>query len=213
MCLLNCGPTGTETIKNLVLGGIASFTLVDDAIVEARDLGNNFFVHVSDLGQSKAKAVAAHLNELNTSVAGSFVDERPEDLVASNPDFFADFTVVVATQMPRASLVALDAACRERGVILVALHARPLRHRASPSPSTPSSRPNRRRPILTFASPRRGLNSTRGHTLFDLDALDDVAHKHVPHVVILLERSDLGARRTAVAYPRTPRSSASLRRS
>ena len=125
MCLLNCGPTGTETIKNLVLGGIASFTLVDDAIVEARDLGNNFFVHASDLGQSKAKAVAAHLNELNTSVAGSFVDERPEDLVASNPDF-ADFTVVVATQMPRASLVALDAACRERGVILVALHARGL---------------------------------------------------------------------------------------
>ena len=29
ICLLHCGPTGTETLKNLVLGGIASFTVVD----------------------------------------------------------------------------------------------------------------------------------------------------------------------------------------
>ena len=56
-CLLNCGPTGTDD-QNLVLGGIASFTLVDDAIVELA-ISNNFFVHASDLGQSKAKAVAA----------------------------------------------------------------------------------------------------------------------------------------------------------
>ena len=38
VCLLNCGPTGTETIKNLVLGGIASFTLVDDAIVTGESI-------------------------------------------------------------------------------------------------------------------------------------------------------------------------------
>ena len=35
--MLHCGPTGVETIKNLVLGGIHSFTLVDDALVWARD--------------------------------------------------------------------------------------------------------------------------------------------------------------------------------
>jgi len=187
VCLLNCGPTGTETIKNLVLGGIASFTLVDDAIVEARDLGNNFFVHASDLGQSKAKAVAAHLNELNTSVAGSFVDERPEDLVASNPDFFADFTVVVATQMPRASLVALDAACRERGVILVALHARGLSGivRLSLAEHTVvEAKPEETDFDLRVAAPWPELDAWAN--AFNLDALDDVAHKHVPHVVILL---------------------------
>ena len=187
VCLLNCGPTGTETIKNLVLGGIASFTLVDDAIVEARDLGNNFFVHASDLGQSKAKAVAAHLHELNTSVAGSFVDERPEDLVASNPDFFADFTVVVATQMPRASLVALDAACRERGVILVALHAHGLSGivRLSLAEHTVvEAKPEETDFDLRVAAPWPELDAW-AHA-FDLDALDDVAHKHVPHVVILL---------------------------
>lgn len=42
ICLLNCGPTGSEALKNLVLGGIGSITIVDGSKVEAFDLGNNF---------------------------------------------------------------------------------------------------------------------------------------------------------------------------
>eukprot|EP00951_Prasinocladus_malaysianus_P013472 scaffold101932_cov42-Prasinocladus_malaysianus.AAC.1 len=33
VCLLNCGPTGSEILKNLVLGGIHSFTIVDPSKV------------------------------------------------------------------------------------------------------------------------------------------------------------------------------------
>ncbi len=47
VCVLNCGPTGSETIKNLVLAGIASYTLVDNTVVEESDLGNNFLVWFS----------------------------------------------------------------------------------------------------------------------------------------------------------------------
>ena len=42
ICLLNCGPTGSETLKNLVLGGVGSITVVDGSKVEVGDLGNNF---------------------------------------------------------------------------------------------------------------------------------------------------------------------------
>ena len=121
VCLLHCGPTGVETIKNLVLGGIHSFTLVDDALVTPRDLGNNFFVHESDLGKGRAAAVAAHLHELNTSVAGAFVDESVDVVVDQNPDFFKDFTVVVASRVETKTLAKLDEACRARDVALVAL--------------------------------------------------------------------------------------------
>ena len=72
VCLLNCGPAGCETVKNLVLGGIASFTLVDKDTVKPRDLGNNFMLSTTDVGESRAKAVAAHLKELNAAVVGSF---------------------------------------------------------------------------------------------------------------------------------------------
>ena len=46
---------------------------------------------------------------------GSFVDEEPADIIAHNPAFFKDFTVVIATQMPQQVLVTLDAICREHG--------------------------------------------------------------------------------------------------
>ena len=52
VCVLGSGPTATEALKNLVLGGIAGFTLVDDARVGPRDLGNNFMLDASSLGQA-----------------------------------------------------------------------------------------------------------------------------------------------------------------
>ena len=42
ICLLNCGPTGSETLKNLVIGGVGSITVIDGSKVELGDLGNNF---------------------------------------------------------------------------------------------------------------------------------------------------------------------------
>lgn len=42
ICLLNCGPTGSETLKNLVLGGVGSITVIDGSKVDVGDLGNNF---------------------------------------------------------------------------------------------------------------------------------------------------------------------------
>lgn len=57
ICLLNCGPAGSEALKNLVLGGIHSFTIVDGKRVTQEDLGNNFLVTAEALGQSRAQCV------------------------------------------------------------------------------------------------------------------------------------------------------------
>jgi amyloid beta precursor protein binding protein 1 len=99
IALLNAGPTGSETLKNLVLGGIGSFTIVDGAKVSAADLGNNFLVEAASLGQSRAKCVTALVQELNETVAGSYVEEAPEALIGTNPKFFDDFTLIIATQV------------------------------------------------------------------------------------------------------------------
>ena len=103
VCVLNCGPTGCETVKNLVLAGIGAFTVVDGGRVGASDLGNNFLVGPESLGRPRAQVVTELLKELNDSVVGSFVEETPEDLIRSDPQFFGRFTLVVATQVkPRA---------------------------------------------------------------------------------------------------------------
>ena len=191
VCLLNCGPTGCETVKNLVLGGIASFTLVDKDTVKPLDLGNNFMLSTTDVGESRAKAVAAHLKELNAAVVGSFIDEDPEDIVTDNPDFFHDFTIVIATQMPMRALIALDSVCRKRNIIMIVIRSFGF---------IGTLRLCIREHVITDTNPGDNIHDL-GLTQpwpelcnfvsqFELDTLDGVAFKRVPFIVLLLQACD-----------------------
>jgi amyloid beta precursor protein binding protein 1 len=51
------------------------------------------------LGQSRAKSVCSFLQELNDAVNAKFVEESPLALIDTNPSFFSQFTVVIATQV------------------------------------------------------------------------------------------------------------------
>lgn len=66
------GVVGIETLKNLVLPGIRSFHIVDDALVTEPDLGLNFFLDQDSLGQSRAKRCSELLQELNPDVAATW---------------------------------------------------------------------------------------------------------------------------------------------
>ena len=87
VALLGAGPAGTETLKNLVLAGIAAFTVVDGAAVCARDLGNNWLCARERLGEPRARCVAALLGELNEEARGSYVEDEPEALLRREPEF------------------------------------------------------------------------------------------------------------------------------
>lgn len=58
----------------------------------------------SSVGQSKAKTVCAFLQELNDAVKAKFIEEYPEKLIESNPSFFSQFSLVVATQVWKCAL-------------------------------------------------------------------------------------------------------------
>jgi NEDD8-activating enzyme E1 regulatory subunit len=64
------GVVGVETLKNLVLPGIGSFTIVDEKIVSEEDLGVNFFLEEDSLGKSRAVETTRLLRELNPEVRG-----------------------------------------------------------------------------------------------------------------------------------------------
>ena len=75
--LLNSGPgvVGVETLKNLILPGVGSFTIIDDAVVDEKDLGVNFFLEESSLGKSKAEESCKFLQELNPEVDGNAIQK------------------------------------------------------------------------------------------------------------------------------------------
>ncbi len=52
--LLGANPSGTESLKNLILPAVGRFTIVDGEKVNERDCGNNFFVTKDSIGQSRA---------------------------------------------------------------------------------------------------------------------------------------------------------------
>ncbi|KAH3679350.1 hypothetical protein WICMUC_001090 [Wickerhamomyces mucosus] len=59
-----------ELIKNLILPGLGSFTILDskDNLIQDIDLSNNFYINEEDLGKPKAKIFAQNLNEFNHDV-------------------------------------------------------------------------------------------------------------------------------------------------
>jgi amyloid beta precursor protein binding protein 1 len=59
--LIKADSVGTEALKNLVLPGIGSFTILDDFIVDQSDLGCNFFTTASSVGKPRAEVLYAHI--------------------------------------------------------------------------------------------------------------------------------------------------------
>ncbi|KAG2716997.1 hypothetical protein I3760_03G153800 [Carya illinoinensis] len=204
ICLLNCGPTGSETLKNLVLGGVGSITVIDGSKVDVGDLGNNFMVDESSVGQSKAKCVCAFLQELNDAVKAKFIEEYPESLIETNPSFFSQFTLVIATQLGEGSMLKLDRICREANVMLIFARSYGLTGfvRISVKEHTiVESKPDHFLDDLRLNNPWPELR--RFAESIDLDVQDTVAHKHTPYVVILVKMADKWAKSHGGSLPST----------
>lgn len=107
VCLINATATGTEILKNLILPGVGSFTIIDGNRVSGEDAGNNFFLDETSVGKPRAQIATELLQELNPDVSGDFVDENADDLLDNSPEFFNKFTIVVATGLSEKVLLQL----------------------------------------------------------------------------------------------------------
>lgn len=95
--LINATASGTETLKNLILPGVGFVTILDDKLVEERDLGSNFFVTKSSIGKSRAQITMELLTELNEDVKGAHIHESPSKYInEKDSEFFKQFTLIVA---------------------------------------------------------------------------------------------------------------------
>jgi amyloid beta precursor protein binding protein 1 len=97
--LVNAGPTGTETLKNLVLPAVGRFTVLDNKIVQQADCAHNFFVTSDHIGKPRAETVTELLVEMNADCSGTSRVADPAAVIASEPDFFKNFTLIIATQV------------------------------------------------------------------------------------------------------------------
>uniref|UniRef100_A0AAU7BNT9 E1 ubiquitin-activating enzyme n=1 Tax=Propylea japonica TaxID=158624 RepID=A0AAU7BNT9_9CUCU len=85
------GGVGVEIAKNVILGGVKSVTLHDEAVCTIKDLSSQFYLSESDIGQNRAEACLKQLSELNMYVP---IKTYTGPLVE---DFVKNFSVVVLT--------------------------------------------------------------------------------------------------------------------
>jgi ubiquitin-activating enzyme E1 len=97
--IVGMGGIGMETAKNLTLAGPESVTLYDDGLTTVQDLGANFFLRESDIGQPRAPAIVPRLQELNKMVNISALSGELTEAV------FGKFNVIVCVGQKRDDLI------------------------------------------------------------------------------------------------------------
>lgn len=186
VCLISASAVGTETLKSLVLPGIGAITIIDDAKVSPKDIGNNFFVDGDSVGRPRGEVALQLLLELNPDVRGTFVDQPLQEILDNQPDFFSPFSVVIATCLPESTLLALSKVLWEANVPLVIVRSYGMIGyiRVQIEEHTVvESHPDSEMPDLRLDRPFPALQKYMDS--LDLDSMDYKEHSHVPYVVVL----------------------------
>ncbi|KAI8901918.1 hypothetical protein BC833DRAFT_575555 [Globomyces pollinis-pini] len=119
ICLIGANNLGTETLKNLILPAIGSYCIVDNKIITGSDVGSNFFLEKSTIGQNRAKITSNLLNELNDHVQSTFIEKDPHVIIHHESDFFKQFNLIIVTELAERDLLLLDGICQKWNIPLV----------------------------------------------------------------------------------------------
>jgi len=98
-----------EIAKNLVLAGIGALTILDHEVVTETDLAAQFLVSQENLGQNRGQAAEARLRSMNPRVQ-LHIDTN--DIRTKEPEFYASFDIIIATDIDFLLCTTINAACR-----------------------------------------------------------------------------------------------------
>ncbi|PCH41969.1 hypothetical protein WOLCODRAFT_137629 [Wolfiporia cocos MD-104 SS10] len=190
--VLSASATSTAVLKNLVLPGIGSFTLLDPADATSADAGNNFFLNgQASVGRPRAVEAVPLLRELNDSVGGEAVVRNVEDVLSEEEgrEWVRGFSLVVAHNLRKDTLERLAKMLWEdvsapplivvRSAGFLAEFFIQFHEQCVSEPHTDETPPSLRitRPFPALREWAVGV---------DYDALDPTDHGHVPFAVILV---------------------------
>ncbi|KAG0946605.1 hypothetical protein G6F57_002514 [Rhizopus arrhizus] len=192
VCLLYVTSTGCEIIKNLVLPGIGNVTIIDHSKVTEEDVQNNFFLDPESIGQSKAKSAAELLQELNEDAKVAYIEKvsqiDPLELIRNDTKAFDEFTMIITVNMLEDDVLKLASVCQDKTLFAVKSNGLiGMFSIQAPEHTIIESHPENA-VDLRLSCPFTELVDYA--STFDLDALDQTDHSHVPFVIIILKFVD-----------------------
>ncbi|KRT86077.1 hypothetical protein AMK59_1202, partial [Oryctes borbonicus] len=115
--LIGARGLGSEIIKDILLSGINSLTILDNGIVTEEDRLVNFLLSQEAVGKNIAKAALGRARPLNPLVK---LKADTESLDSKNKDYFKQFTVVIATRLNSEEIIKISGWCRSLNVKFIA---------------------------------------------------------------------------------------------
>lgn len=107
------GGLGVEIAKNVILGGVKSVTLHDNAICTIGDLSAQYYLSENDVGKNRAEVSCKQLSELNNYVpTKTYTGELTEA-------FIKQFRVVVLTETTGAEQERIAKITHENNIALI----------------------------------------------------------------------------------------------
>jgi len=105
---------GCEVVKNLVLAGINSLTMIDHENLTKEDGDSQFLAPRDKVGSNRAEASLERVRQLNPGVE---IKVDTSHLDSKNANFFSDnFDLVVITNFPKDTVIKINQMCRESGI-------------------------------------------------------------------------------------------------
>ncbi|RSH77611.1 uncharacterized protein EHS24_003171 [Apiotrichum porosum] len=196
--LIGDDASGCQTLKNLVLPGIQHFSILSDRNTTPTDVATNFFLEASSVSKSIALEEVRLLRELNPAVDGKARIANATELLASEPNFFLSFTLIIASNVPpklEEDLAELlwhtSATVGQPDIPLVSIRTSGLTGRmqiqlrehcvGDTHPDTTHT--------LRIDQPFPALESYARK--LDIEAMDSMDHSHIPWVVLLVRAACL----------------------
>lgn len=107
------GGVGVEIAKNVILGGVKSVTLHDQAQCSVKDLSSQFYLGKVHIGKNRAECSQKQLAELNNYVTTTCYTG---DLTET---FLGSFNVIVLTEQILREQKRISEICRKRDIALI----------------------------------------------------------------------------------------------
>jgi amyloid beta precursor protein binding protein 1 len=186
----NSSIAGAETLKNLILPSIGSFTIADSGKVTHRDLGVNFFLESDSLGKPRADEMRRLLEELNPDVTGHAITAPLAEWLPVEGSLIRYNLILLCAPVDRDSLQRICAYASASSIPVVYLQSAGFF--ASLSIQLPSEFPivdthpdPESTQDLRLLAPWPELESALDE-LGDFESLSDYDHGHIPYLLLLL---------------------------
>jgi amyloid beta precursor protein binding protein 1 len=198
--LVGASAAGCESLKNLVLPGIGSFSVVDDCAVTKQDAASNFFLPTTSIGtttssSARAQVASEQLRELNPDVQGSFqsVSNLSEvadwkSLLYKDKGMFKKLLVIASDLNPNL-LESLSQVCTTERIPLLLVQSYGLmgivRLQLSGQVALLDPKPTNAHPDLRLQTSFPALDVMARS--IDFKTLENHQHGHVPYPIILYQ--------------------------